>query len=90
MGLLNQLDNPFMTIIQFAEMKVVRGGTAMEGLVELKEKMDETPNKNEVADRRIRQAISFVEDKFPTTFIEDNNHIVQGSIILAMKTKLEE
>lgn len=91
MGLLeNQLNNPFMTIIQYAEMKVVRGGTVMEGLQELKKMMDDSPVDNIVAERRIAMAIDYVEENVGANLITDKDETIQRAIVLSLKVNLKE
>lgn len=84
------LDNPFRTIIEFTELKAVRGETVISSLGTLKELMTNTPAKNEVAEVRITKAIDFVKEKFSEETLNDTDPIVQGGIIVVMKLKLKE
>jgi hypothetical protein len=79
----NWLDNPYRTIIQFCEMKVVRGYTVIESLKELKGLNN---SRNPAAQKLFDVATKFVKaDKA----YKIRNYLIQGAIIESMKKELK-
>jgi len=89
MALTSWLDNPFRTIIEYAQMKAMRGMTVIDAFKELQTMMKDAPAENKVAEERIEKAIKYVEDKFGI-LMEDEDLNVQASIITALKIGLKE
>ena len=79
------LNTPYRTIIEFCEMKVVRGYTVIESLKELKVAFKNSGRKNEVVEKGFVTAMKFVRaDKAHTI----RNSLIQGVIIESMKKEL--
>ncbi len=86
----NWLDNPFRTIIEFAEINTALGGTVISALNKLKDLTTNTTAKNEIAELRIEKAINFIKEKFSEETLNDTDPVIQGGIIVVMKLKLKE
>lgn len=82
----NWLDNPFRTIIEYCELKVMRGGKVMECLEELEILTGDTPNK--VVKDRLKRAIDYVVENHSPLY-KISNYIVQAGIIEDLKVNLK-
>lgn len=82
------LDNPYRSIIEYAQMFVRQNRTVDEALDELETMLKSGGAQNEVAEKRIANAKRFVAEEFPEDIRKEGDANVQFAIALAMKLRL--
>jgi len=81
------IDNPYRTIIEHAELQIMKGGTTVKGAIEDLEQMLEKTD-NEVAKERVSYVLNHLEDSYDARYLRTKNYLLQGMIIQYLKQNL--
>jgi len=85
---LRWIDNPYRTIIEYAELQIMRGGaTVMNALDNLELKFKDTDN--EVAKERVQNVIRYVRSTYDKRYLKTKNYLLQGMIIEDLKQNID-
>ena len=84
---LKWIDNPYRTIVEHAELQIMRGGATVKGALEnLETQFDSTDN--EVAKERVQYVINYVTENYDKRYLKTKNYLLQGAIIQDLKQNL--
>ena len=84
---LRWIDNPYRTIVEYAELQIMRGGaTVMNALDNLELKFEDT--NNEVAKERVQDVITYVRSNYDKRYLTTKNYLLQGMIIQDLKQNI--